>query len=544
MNYIICPLFDANDMNYTSEWITYASTGSFSHLAIQYLQQDISLQPFYKYTPDASGIDAALQAHQVFNTQREVLVNVLKQQYAAVATTDKVSRNIESLLSANTFTVTTAHQPNIFTGYLYFVYKIMHAIKLADELNEKYPGKHFVPVYYMGSEDNDLEELNHLFLNADRLTWNTSQTGPVGRMHTKGLDTLIDQVNGRLSIFPHGPELIAALKQAYLKSNSVQEATLQFVNFLFQSYGLVILIPDHTAFKKLMIPVFEDDIFNNTPAQIVKQTAARLAEKYHAQVNPRNINLFYMKDGLRERIIAEGDGFIVNNTNIRFTTGELRNTLHNNPELFSPNVVLRGIMQETLLPNIVFIGGGSEIAYWLELKDMFDHYAVPYPVLLLRNSYTIVSREMKQLMDKLELSVEDLFKSETTLQSELVLRNSKKQLSLQPESSQLQILYQQLETIAGAVDPTLGNHVKALYAKASKAVDLLEKKMMRAEKKSFDVQNNQLGKLKNGLFPNNNLQERVESMLPFYAAMGKDFIQLLYQYSPTLQQNFGVLIEN
>lgn len=530
-------------MNYTSEWITYESTGSFSNLAVNYLQQHNSLKPFYKHAPTLDGIADAISEREGFNNNRKVLAATLQQQYAGIAINEKVKANIEKLLLHNTFTVCTAHQPNIFTGYLYFLYKILHTVKLAEVLNEAHPGKDFVPVYYMGSEDNDLEELNHIFINNDHLAWSTKQTGAVGRMKTKGLEVLIDQLNGQLSIFKHGPELIRVLKEVYLKSASIQEATLKFVNYLFEDYGLLVLIPDQQAFKKIMIPVFEDDLFNHTAANIVKTTAEQLSEKYHAQVNPRDINLFYMQEGIRERITKENDRFIVNNTALHFSGAELKEILHANPERFSPNVVLRGIMQETILPNIAFIGGGSEVAYWMELKGLFEHYGVPYPVLLLRNSFLIVSNEMKQLMDKLDVSVTDLFKQESVLQNEMVLKNSSKQLSLQNETDQLTEIYQRLESVSGAVDPTLVNHVKSLYAKTAKSVEALEKKILRAEKRTYETQNSQLKKLKAGLFPNNNLQERVENLLPYYARSGKEFIQLIYNNSPAIEQNFGVLIE-
>lgn len=530
-------------MNYTPEWIAYESTGSFSKLAVNYLQQHKSLQAFYNHAPSLDGIKNAIEERVNYNTNREVLVTTLQQQYNQIHCDSKVSENIRKLALPNSFTVCTAHQPNIFTGYLYFIYKIVHTIKLAETLAALHPDKHIVPVYYMGSEDNDLEELNHIFINNEKITWPSTQTGPVGRMNTKGLDVLINQLNGQLSIFQHGSELIDILKEVYLNSDNIQQATLKLVNELFGTYGLVVLIPDNAAFKKLMIPVFEDDLFNNSAAGIVKQTAELLGQEYHAQVNPRDINLFYMQPGIRERIILEGDRFIVNNTDISFSKKELEEKLHTEPELFSPNVVLRGIMQETILPNVAFIGGGSELAYWLELRDLFNHYRVPYPVLLLRNSFMLVKSDMKQLMNKLNLGITDLFKSGNTLLNELVLKKSEHQLSLQQERDQLAALYQQLATASGLVDPSLVNHVKALFIKADKNIESLEKKMIRSEKRKYEAQAQQLQKLKNGLFPGNNLQERVENFLPYYAIYGKGFINMLHQVSPAITDKFGVLIE-
>ncbi|HRO46261.1 bacillithiol biosynthesis cysteine-adding enzyme BshC [Agriterribacter sp.] len=530
-------------MNFTAEWISYDSTNAFSALAIDYLHQHTSLQPFYQYTPDLQGIAGAIDARKAFSTDRTILVAALKTQYEGIAASAKVKANIEKLAFSNTFTVCTAHQPNLFTGYLYFIYKIVHAIKLADELNTAFPQNHFVPVYYMGSEDNDQEELNHIFLNNEKLVWETRQTGAVGKMHTKGLDALIHRISGELGVLEHGQQLVALLKSCYCQSSTVQEATLKLVNTLFESYGLVVLIADDAALKKAMTGVFEDDLFRHTPATIVTQTAQQLAAAYHAQVNPRDINLFYMKGSTRERIIKTGDGFTVNNTDICFSSAAISDELHAHPERFSPNVVLRGLYQETILPNVAFIGGGSEIAYWLELKDMFTHYGVPYPVLLLRNSFLIAEKKMGQLMDKLNIAAEALFKEEALLLNNIVRSRSSLQLTLEKETHQLAALYKHIGTVSQRVDTTLTQHVNALETKAVKALKSLEKKMLRAEKKRYTVQSVQLHTLKSALFPRNTLQERVENILPYYARYGPSFIDMLYAHAPTFDKKFGVLRE-
>lgn len=531
-------------MSFTPEWISYHSTNAFSALANDYLQEQNSLRPFYQFSPDLTGISNAVEARKTFNTDRATLVTTLQAQYAEINTTEKVKRNIEQLASPNTFTVCTAHQPNLFTGYLYFIYKILHAIKLSDELNQAFPQNHFVPVYYMGSEDNDLEELNHIYLGDDKLVWETHQSGAVGRMHTKGIDSLIDRISGELGVLDYGKELVSLLTASYAQSATIQEATLRFVNSLFETYGLVTIIADHAAFKKTMFPIFEDDLFRHTPSAIVQQTAQRLSESYHAQVNPREINLFYLKDAVRERIIKTDSGFNVNNTNITFSSDEMLNELQQHPERFSPNVVLRGLFQESILPNVAFIGGGSEIAYWLELKDMFHHYNIPYPVLLLRNSFLIIEQKPAKLISKLKLSSEDLFTDAGTLLNQIVQHNSSRQLSLAQELNQAADFYKHVESVARKIDPTLSRHVFALETKASKLLKNLEKKMLKAEKRKFNEQNIQLQAIKSALFPRNTLQERVENILPYYARYGQSFIQMLYQHSPTLGKKFGILKED
>jgi bacillithiol biosynthesis cysteine-adding enzyme BshC len=306
----------------------------------------------------------------------------------------------------------------------------------------------------------------------------------------------------------------------------------------------MVLIADNAALKKEMTAVFEDDLFRHTPAALVQQTAKQLAGQYHAQVNPRDVNLFYMNGNIRDRIIKSGEQFIVNNTGISFSAAAMLDELQRYPERFSPNVVLRGLYQETILPNVAFIGGGSEIAYWLELKDMFVYYNVPYPVLIQRNSFLIINKKMGQLVHKLDIPMEALFRDESQLLKDIVKARSSLQLSLEKEMQQLSGLYDHIRAVARPVDTTLMQHINALEVKALKALRNLEKKMLRAEKNKHTVLSTQLHTLKSGLFPNNTLQERVENILPYYALYGQSFIDMLYRFSPALGEKFGILLSH
>jgi len=217
-------------MDCTSTRLPYRQTGVFSKIALDYIDSSAALKPFVANSPSLQGITKAIEERKHFAVNRKVLVEELNKQYAAIATSDVVKSNIELLLSENTFTITTAHQNNIFTGPLYFIYKILHAIKLAEHLTASLPGKNFVPVFYVGSEDADLDELNHIWLNGEKLVWNTKQTGAVGRMKIdKDLVKIITSIEGQLSVLPHGAEIISLIKSSYKEGTSVQEATFHFV---------------------------------------------------------------------------------------------------------------------------------------------------------------------------------------------------------------------------------------------------------------------------------------------------------------------------
>lgn len=530
-------------MDCRSTPIPYGQIGYFSSIIIDYLNQSPHLQPFYRHPVSMEGIKGAIAARKQFTVNRTVLVNVLQQQYASVETSEAVSGNIRALAGENTFTIVTAHQPNIFTGYLYFIYKILHIIKLAAELDKQLPAYKFVPVFYMGSEDADLEELGKIFISGEKIVWDTKQTGAVGRMHPKGLDKIIERLEGELSIHPYGPELLNMVKAAYTSSPDMQTATLQLVNRLFAAYGLVVLIPDDASLKQLMRPVFEDDLLHQTPSVLVNETIQQLSAHEKVQAQPRDINLFYLKNNIRERIVKNGDTWKVIGHNIVFSAAQLMQELSDHPERFSPNVILRGLFQETILPNIAFIGGGGETAYWLELQGLFTHYNVPFPMLILRNSFLFIDKEYNEKINRLGLAAHDFFKSENRLMDELVARDSVLQLQLNNEISEAMDLYAKIKAIAGKTDGTLEQHVASLQTKVVNQLQALEKKMLRAEKRKFTDHRRQVHTIKEKLFPNNSLQERIDNFMPYYAKYGQSFITMLYENSPTLDQHFVVLTE-
>jgi bacillithiol biosynthesis cysteine-adding enzyme BshC len=528
-------------MDWTEHHLPIHQTGYFSRIITDYLEQADALRPFYAYSPNGDGLHRALEVRKSHPVDRAVLVSALREQYQKLPTIAGVSANIAALSNENTFTVCTAHQPAIFTGHLYFIYKILHTIRLASWLAKQHPGYNFVPVFYMGSEDADLEELGNIYLGGETLTWDTRQTGAVGRMKTKGLEQLLFRIEGELSVQPFGPPLIALLKECYLQSADIQTATLRFLHHLFGEYGLVVLIADLAAFKRAMIPVFEDDLFNQRPASIVNETIRSIPDHYKVQANPRDINLFYLKDDLRGRIERDEDIFIVHGSTLQFTEAEMRAELQRYPERFSPNVILRGLFQETILPNLAFIGGGGETAYWLEFKALFDHYRVPFPVLILRNSFLLIDRQWQEKIARAGLSVTDLFKPADELVGEIVRRESEHPLSLEREITEANRYYEALKALTRPVDPSLEQHVEALQAKALDPIRTLEKKLLKAEKRKYGDLQRQVHTLKAALFPTGGLQERVENFMPWYAQYGPAFIDDLYAHSPALDQDFVVL---
>jgi len=525
--------------------LPYGDTGYFSDLVRNYLNGDEKLRDCYAFSPDLPGLEAAIAARAAFPVNRRALAETLRRQYAGLEQSEAVARNIALLEQENTFTICTAHQPNLMTGYLYFVYKILHAVKLAETLQAQHPDKHFVPVYYMGSEDNDLAELGSFRYNGQQFTWTAGgQTGAVGRMHTGSLKPLLDELF-RLLGPPgaHADALTALLSAAYLRHDTVAAATQYLVNALFGRYGLLVLDADEAAFKKEILPILQEELLQQTSHDIVAAQVRRMEAYYKIQAHPRPLNLFYLHDQLRERIERKGDRWVVVNTDITWTKDALLQELTAHPERFSPNVILRGLLQERILPDVAFIGGGSEVAYWLQLLPLFRHHGVFYPVVLVRQSVLWIPQQAGRLRRKLSLAPADLFKTEEALYRQYIAAHSSDSWQANGIREELSALFSQLRQKATALDPTLEAASAAALAKINRQVDALEQKMYRAEKRKMDHQLQQIKKLRNMLFPGGQLQERSDNFMNAFLQHGFAWFDLLKEKIQPLRQAFLILEE-
>jgi bacillithiol biosynthesis cysteine-adding enzyme BshC len=529
-------------MNCISTRTVYGDTGFYSKIILDYLGKKEELLPFYAHPVSDAGLKAAIEDRKRYPTDRKLLVNVLEKYYTGENQTAKQQLNIKQLSNFNTYTVTTAHQPNIFTGHLYFIYKILHTIKLCEQLKTEMPEKDFVPVFYMGSEDADLDELGHVYINGQKHVWETKQMGAVGRMKVdKALIKLLDAIAGEITVHPYGQEIIDTMKACYIEGSTIEQATFKLINILFGEYGLLVLLPDDADYKRAFIPVVEKELKEQFSYPVVEDTVNKFPKQYKVQAGGRELNMFYLKDDIRERIEKTNDQYSIVNTQYSFSEQEMTEELNKHPERFSPNVILRPVFQEMILPNIAFIGGGGEVAYWLELKNVFAAVNVPFPVLILRNSFLLADKKQVEGIGKLGFSVIDLFKPEQKLMNILVKKETTVQLSLEKEKKIVHEFYSSLKATSGAVDITLLRHTEALEKLALRKIEALEKKMLRAEKKKYEAQQRQLQKLKSQLFPHNSLQERIENFMPLYAKYGVDLIKLLYKNSLALEQEFVIL---
>ncbi len=510
-----------------SQQIALDAVGAFPKLFLDYISKNENLAKFYNQYPDIQGFSKIIEARKFSDDKRQTLVSVLEKQYQNLEN----KPNLGILLEPNTFTVTTGHQLNIFTGPLYVIYKIVTIINLAKKLKAEFPAYNFVPVYWLASEDHDFAEIASFNLFGKTYTWETQQKGAVGRMNPAELQVIFEQM----------PEKPAIFEEAYLKNQTLANAVRQYMHQLFGSEGLVCLDADEVALKNIFSEIIKDDLLNNTANKIVSETSNELNNLgYHTQITPREINFFYLQNELRERIVSESSEFLILNSELKFSQTEILQMLDNQADRFSPNVVLRPLYQETILPNLAYIGGPSEVPYWLQLKGIFDHYGEQFPLLMPRNFALVVNQASQKRIEKLGVSAEELFADEVMLRKTFVENNSENSLSLAFEIDDINEVFERILKKSLAIDQTLKGAVEAEKAKIISSLENLEKRIKKAEERNQETSVTQLLALKQKLFPDGGLQERKENFLNFYLNDNSFIIKLLEAFNP-LDYSFNII---
>ncbi|MEN3324530.1 bacillithiol biosynthesis cysteine-adding enzyme BshC [Mariniflexile soesokkakense] len=530
-----------------TDCISFKKTGYFSSLICDYLDENPELQPFYNRFPKLENFKEQIEEKQssVQVQSRTVLVETLKKQYQNIETSEATLKNIESLNSENTFTIATGHQLNLFTGPLYFLYKIVSAINLSNKLKYTYPEYNFVPVYWMATEDHDFEEINYFNFKGKKVHWNKEASGAVGELSTDGLEAVFDLFSLELGMSKNAQYLKILFKETYVKHQNLANATRFLANELFKEYGLVIIDANDASLKKQFIPFMEDELLNQTSFKNVSETNKQINElenqPYGIQVNPREINLFYLIDNLRERIVLEEGVYKVINTGISWSKAEIQKVLLEHPERFSPNVIMRPLYQEVVLPNLCYIGGGGELAYWFQLKKYFNQVNVPFPVLLLRNSVLIQSEIQAEKLQKLNILNEDIFLKRHAFINKKVREISNVDIDFTEQKQQLKQQFETLYKLAEQTDKSFLGAVKAQEVKQLKGLDALEKRLLKAQKRKLSDQVLRMTDLQNELFPNQSLQERNTNFSEFYLEYGKQLIPELIENLEPLKCEFVLL---
>ncbi|HYG21001.1 MAG TPA: bacillithiol biosynthesis cysteine-adding enzyme BshC [Ohtaekwangia sp.] len=513
--------------------VSFADTHSFNVFFLDYIQQKDNLKPFYNHFPAPAAFkDQLLEKEKSFSSEnRNILTDVLKKQYGTLTVQQPVESNLAALRSPGTFTVTTGHQLNIFTGPLYFIYKIITVINTCRQLRARYPGYRFVPVYWMASEDHDYEEIKSFRLYGKTYSWETSQKGAVGRFNTSGMKDLLNQVPGEINIF----------REAYTKQTKLCDAVRHYVNALFGHEGLLVIDADDPQLKSVFKDVIRQDLFEQVTKKRVNSTNASLQELgYKPQIHCRDINFFYLDNEIRGRIEKKEDRFKILDSNLSFSAEEIAAQIDSHPERFSPNVILRPLYQEMILPNLAYAGGPAEVIYWLQLKGVFDHFKVPFPILMPRNFAMIMDHEVTRKFEKTGLELKDLFEDKNYIFNHWVLKHSPRNLTVGTERAMITDIFVKLKERAESVDKTLSAFVGAEGKRAINSLEKIERKLLRAEKRLHQDKLRQIESVKDALFPSGNLQERTDNFLNFYQ-QDPGIIQLLTDHFDPFDFQFNVL---
>ncbi len=506
--------------------------GMLNPLITDYLMGKSGIERLYTHKPEMACIQAAIDAKQSFSN-REVLVDALYNQYSDFDLSAQTQQNIEALKKENTYSVCAAHQLCLFTGPSYFIFKILSAIKLSQELKAQFPQYNFVPVYWMGSEDHDFEEISKAVLYGKPITWENDEKGAVGRHSLKGINLSIDKLSDLIASLDHGEKFIGDLKQFFSGDGSYGKAFQAWILDLFKSYGLLVVDQDDAQLKRLIQPIIKAELLDGVVQKNLKSNEAFLDRTYHVQANSRDLNLFYLKDQIRARIERNGNDFVVVNTSLIFTEKEMLSELKEYPERFSPNVFLRPIYQETILPNVAFIGGPGEIAYWLQLKNVFDFFKVSQPLILLRDMAVMMNSSHLQKIKDWKIEISDLFTHYDQIAKNFIAKESQNELSLVSETESIQTIFSLIKSKAVKIDKNMERSVDAEKQKVLNSLSNIESKLIRAEKRNFEQQLNQLENIQNKLLPNKILQERSDNFIPIYLK-NKDayFEKLLESFNP------------
>ncbi|MFH6604883.1 bacillithiol biosynthesis cysteine-adding enzyme BshC [Maribacter algicola] len=528
--------------------IPFKKTGYFSQLICDYLEEKETLKPFYNRFPRLENFESQIEekSQNFPEANRNVLYDSLVRQYSNFELSKKTKNNLVMLKEPTTFTIVTGHQLNLFTGPLYFLYKIISTINLTVALKKRYPKYNFVPIYWMATEDHDFDEINYFNFKGKKLQWNPDgfRDGAVGDLNTDGLHEVFETFGEALGIGRNAAAIKDLFRKAYLEHDNLAKATRYLANELFGHHGLVIVDGNDSSLKRVFVPYIKKDIFEQLPFHEVSETIEhlkQLPENYGIQVNPREINYFYLKEGLRERIIKKDGNFYVNDTEIKFTKEELRAEIETHPEAFSPNVIARPLYQEAILPNLCYIGGGGELAYWLQLKSYFEAMQVPFPMLLLRNSALVVTKKQSKKLSKLGISVAEVFLRQNDLINKKIREVSNIDIDFAPQKMHLENQFKALYEIADQTDKSFLGAVKAQEIKQKKGLENLEKRLLKAQKRKLEDHVVRMRELQDQLFPGKSLQERNLNFSELYLELGETLIPTLFESLKPLELGFRII---
>ena len=473
---------------------------------------------------------------------RRQLAEILKEQNQSYGCGKKTLENIDALMGDDACAVVTGQQVGLFSGPLYTIYKSLTAILLSEHLKQNLRGR-VVPVFWLASDDHDFAEINHMVLlnkknQIEKICYQpevTSDKVPAAKIFfTSEIQSCIQRLEELTHDSEFKQEVLAHLSEAYQQGRTFPEAFAIWMTRLFKSYGLVFMDATHPGLKDLGKKVFWQEIAESSPStQLGLEASERLSRAgYGAQVQLHEgvLNLF-MGEQERKAIQIRGSDFIVKNTRLIYEKNDILDLVEKEPQVFSPNVLLRSLYQDTLLPTVAYVGGPSEIAYFAQMKGIYEKFGLPMPVIYPRKTVTLVENTIANLCNRYELHVQDVWKKGDLIFNEAARKQipDSFQEVIQDTAEHLKKNLAFLKQDMTALDPTLGKIADASFWKIDGQLKFLERKVVQASKKRNAVATRQLQKVKNNLYPAGRLQERVFNITPFLMKYSHSFIGDLYR---------------
>ncbi len=473
---------------------------------------------------------------------RDAVADVLKEQNMSAGAGEATFANIERLRQSDSVVIITGQQAGLFTGPLYTIFKALTAIKLAEHLRTQ--GVNAVPMFWIAAEDHDFQEVNHTRLvNREGQLVTITYTAcspkegkPVGHVRlADGISENIDQLIAALPESEFVPRLAEDLRASYHAGTGFADAFAKMIMKLFSQYGVVLINPLDDRFKHVSGEIYSRAM-SNLPEfanRLVTASAQLETAGYHSQVytSQEAVPLFMMDEGRRTAMVRREDGrFYLKGSEKSFAADEMLSTVLRCPNCFSPNVTLRPIVQDFLLPTLAYIGGPAEIAYFAQLRPNYSLLGRVEPVVLPRATFTLIEKRHAKTMSKYGIEFKDLFEGQESVLKKVVER------SLDNDSTRVfdeteKLFDEQMEKLRAslvAVDPTLGEAVKGGRDKVFYQLNNLRTRFVHNRSKRDETTGQQIERLFAVLYPNKNLQEREINVAYFLARYGYDLIDRLY----------------
>lgn len=525
-------------------YINFSDIPGHQNLFLDYLYEFENVSEYFKYN-----FRDREQYKKIFksvidsdNCNRIKLKSILEAQYSDLAPSNKTQKNIELLGKDNTLAIVTGQQLGILGGPLYTFYKIITVIKLSNFLNSRYDDINFVPIFWMEGDDHDFNEVRsiNIFDSENNLknVGYKEQVEPDESKKSVGLLQLDDSINDLFTQLEEGlrdsefkKPLIKVLSDIYETGKTFKTSFRRLIHSIFGDEGLIMLDPQDKQVKEMLKPIFIKEI-NNFREHTTKlvHISAKIEEVFVAQAKVNPVNLFFSTDDGRYSIEPVENDFRLKRKRKSFTKEELLELVENEPERFSPNVLLRPICQDFILPTAFYVGGPSEIAYFAQVTPLYDFFEIQTPIIYPRSSATLVEANIKKTLDKYGITINDIFLGIDELKKIVIdsLTEHKVDEIFSETKNDLDLAFDKLKEKLFDLDKTIADTSKRYRSKVFNIISELKGKAEQAQNQKFEITLRQLDKASAILYPSGILQERVLNFIYFSNKYGEGFLKKIF----------------